>query len=138
MLMCGVGQRNFLVFFVYCAPHSHPQGYRLPCQGPGVKHGALSAEKEKKTILKYPSACPLWEFRIMWLSRTYEINLPTSPGGRQRPFARALCMTGSSGLQWDTVGGQGQSEGHIKIFGGYRLLHGLFPWPRPFECQGTH
>lgn len=46
-------------------------------------------------------------------------------------------MIGSSVLQWDTVGGQGQSEGHINVFGGYRLLHGLFPWPRPFESRNS-
>lgn len=51
------------MFFVYCAPHSHPQGYRLPCQGPGVKHGALSAEKERKNNLKIPLCMPIVEIQ---------------------------------------------------------------------------
>lgn len=104
------------LFTVRPTPIPRGTGFLARDQVSSMGHWAL--RRRKKTILKYPSACPLWEFRIMWLSRTYEINLPTSPGGRRRPFARALCMTGSSVLQWDTVGGQGQSEGHIKVFGG--------------------
>ena len=91
------------------------------CQARGT-----GCQEREKTILKYLSAHPFRKFRIMWLSRTYEINLPTSPRGGHQPLAWALWMTGNSMLQRDTVKGWGQSKGHIRVFGAYRLLHEPF------------
>ena len=81
----GGDQGTFSCSCFLCTPLPSPgvqaslPGTRCPARGTGCQ------EKEK-TILKYLSAHSLWKFRIMWLNRTCEINLLTSPRGRHEYF----------------------------------------------------
>lgn len=116
----GWGSRNFLVLFVCCVPHSHPQGYRLPCQGTRCQARGTGCQEKEKTILKYLSAHSFWKFRIMWLSRT-STCWHLQEGDMNTLNDRELR------LQRDIVKSWGQGKGNLRVFGAYRLLHELFP-----------
>ena len=124
VLMWGRGHTELSsALCLLCAPLPSP-GYRLPCQGPSVRHGAREREKSN---LKIPLCPPIVEIQ----NHEVEQDLGDQLANISKRWTLTLCLRTLNDRhlvsQWDTDGGWGKSEGHIRIFGACRLLHGLFP-----------
>ena len=82
----GGSEELACVLCLLCAPLPSP-GVQASLPGTRCHTWGTGRQEGEKTTLKYPSACPLWKLRIMWLNKTYEINLPVSQRRGHQPFA---------------------------------------------------